>query len=168
MKTYIKIVVFSIICLFAFTETNIYAQTDSTTHQKMMNNNMMNRNMMDSSHMKMMNNKMMNGSHMMNMTDSTHMHMMDSTSAHMMDNHKINDMKHEKINEMAKNPIIHEGLIDLKAIDKNKDGKVYQDMMDWNVISDKPGECPICGMKLKEVTIDQAKKNLADHSYKVK
>ena len=44
--------------------------------------------------------------------------------------------------------IVREGIIDLKAIDKNKDDKVFQDMMDWNVISDKPGKCPICGMDL--------------------
>ncbi len=50
----------------------------------------------------------------------------------------------------------------------NKDGKVYQDMMDWNVISDKPGDCPLCGMKLKEVTLAQAKKNLEKNGFKTK
>ncbi len=64
--------------------------------------------------------------------------------------------------------IVHEGVIDVKSIDKNKDGKVYQDMMDWNVISDEPGECPLCGMTLKEVSIDEAKKNLTEHGFKVK
>ncbi|GBD92161.1 hypothetical protein BMS3Abin04_02895 [bacterium BMS3Abin04] len=28
------------------------------------------------------------------------------------------------------NNIVHKGAIDVKAIDKNKDGKVYQDMTD--------------------------------------
>lgn len=64
--------------------------------------------------------------------------------------------------------IVHEGMIDLMAIDKNKDGKVYQDMMDWNVISDEPGKCPLCKMTLKEVSIEQAKENLIKHDYKVK
>lgn len=64
--------------------------------------------------------------------------------------------------------IVREGKIDLKAIDKNKDGKVYQDLMDWNVISDKPGKCPLCKMTLKEVTLKQAKANLRKHGFKVK
>ena len=64
--------------------------------------------------------------------------------------------------------LIRKGTIDLKSIDRNKDGKVYQDQMDWNVISDKPGKCPICGMKLKEVTIDEAKVDLEKHGFKSK
>lgn len=63
---------------------------------------------------------------------------------------------------------VREGEIDLKEIDKNNDGKVYQDTMDWNVISDEPGECPLCGMKLKEVTLEKAKDNLIEHNFKVK
>jgi len=64
--------------------------------------------------------------------------------------------------------IVREGIIDLKAIDKNKDDKVFQDMMDWNVISDKAGKCPLCKMTLKEVTLKHAKENLNKHGYKVK
>lgn len=64
--------------------------------------------------------------------------------------------------------IVREGTIDLNAIDVNKDGKVYQDMMDWNVISDAPGTCPICGMTLKEVTINEAKNNLVKNGFEVK
>jgi len=59
-------------------------------------------------------------------------------------------------------------VINLKAIDKNKDGKVYQCPMDFDVLSDKPGKDPKCGMELTEVTIEQAKKNLTDHGFKVK
>ena len=40
-------------------------------------------------------------------------------------------------------------------------------MMDWNVISDKPGDCPLCGMKLNEVTLDQAEKNLEKNGFKI-
>jgi Cu(I)/Ag(I) efflux system membrane fusion protein/cobalt-zinc-cadmium efflux system membrane fusion protein len=65
-------------------------------------------------------------------------------------------------------PLIRTGVIDLKAIDKNKDGKVFQDVMDWNVISDEPGRCPICNMELQEVTLDEAKKNLIENEFKVK
>ena len=88
--------------------------------------------------------------------------MCDST---MMKDHK-GMMKNES--KMMGNNMIHKGVIDVNSIDANKDGKVYQDMMDWNVISDKPGKCPNCGMKLKEVSIDKAKKNLQEYGFKVK
>lgn len=64
--------------------------------------------------------------------------------------------------------IVRTGIIDLKMIDKNKDGKLYQDMMDWNVISDEPGDCPLCGMELMEMSIEAVKKNLIDNGFKVK
>jgi len=73
-------------------------------------------------------------------------------------------MSKEKIDSS----IVRSGTIDLVMIDKNRDGMVYQDMMDWNVISDMPGECPLCGMKLKEVSLDEAKENLLKHEFKVK
>jgi hypothetical protein len=58
--------------------------------------------------------------------------------------------------------------VDVKAIDVNKDGFVYQDPMDWNVIADEEGKCPKCGMMLKKVTVDEAIKNLKDNGFKVK
>ncbi|MGB9852808.1 MAG: efflux RND transporter periplasmic adaptor subunit, partial [Candidatus Kapaibacteriota bacterium] len=70
---------------------------------------------------------------------------------------KKSDKLHEEHSESS---IIRKGVIDLNAIDENKDGKLYQDIMDWNVISDKPGKCAICGMKLKEFTIEEVKANL--------
>jgi len=88
--------------------------------------------------------------------DQKHMDMKDHKSMKMNDGQKEDDS------------IIREGEIDLHAIDKNGDGKVYQDMMDWNVISDEPGECPQCGMKLKEVMISEAKFNLYKNGFKVK
>src|SRR3972149_6883855 len=63
--------------------------------------------------------------------------------------------------------IVREGVIDLNAIDEIKEGKVFQDQMDWNVISDKPGKCPICGMTLKESSLNEAKENLIKHGFKV-
>jgi hypothetical protein len=63
---------------------------------------------------------------------------------------------------------VHKGTIDVTKIDMNKDGKVFQDMMDWNVISDKAGDCPVCGMTLKEVTVEDAVKNLNKHGFKTK
>lgn len=67
-----------------------------------------------------------------------------------------------------KNAIVREGVIDLIAIDTNKDGKVYQDQMCWNVISDTPGKCPLCGMTLKEVSLKKAEENLVRNNFKVK
>jgi len=66
------------------------------------------------------------------------------------------------------NSIVREGTIDVTIIDKNGDGKVFQDPMDWNVISDLKGDCPVCGMTLKEVTIEQAVSNLKKHGFETK
>lgn len=98
---------------------------------------------------------------------------MDSDSTHnhhqMKFDSKMHGMHHEMKSDSTKaSSIVREGEIDLAAIDINKDGKVYQDQMCWNVISDKPGECPQCGMILKEVTLDKAKENLLKHDFKVK
>ncbi len=65
------------------------------------------------------------------------------------------------------NEIVRKGKINLSKIDLNKDGKVFQDFMDWNVISDKPGRCPLCGMKLREVTLEEARKNLIENGFEV-
>jgi uncharacterized protein with PIN domain len=93
---------------------------------------------------------------------------MDMSKDHMnMDHDKM--MKHDSEGMTKdKSSIVREGVIDLKAIDENGDGKVYQDVMDWNVISDEPGECPQCGMKLKEVSLEKAKANLEKNGFKVK
>ncbi|HKI78824.1 MAG TPA: heavy metal-binding domain-containing protein, partial [Ignavibacteriaceae bacterium] len=113
---------------------------DSTKHK-----------MMD--HKKMHNMDMMKDSSMHKMKMKNHSTMMDST------NNKMTD---------ENDSIVREGVIDLEAIDKNNDGKVFQDMMDYNVISDKAGKCPLCGMTLKEVSLDKAKNFLIKNGYKVK
>lgn len=93
------------------------------------------------------------------------------------DSHRTTDMDSSKSEHQnmgmenqlhGEQSILREGEIDLSAIDKNKDGKVFQDVMDWNVISDEAGECPLCGMKLKEVSLEKAKENLLKHNFKVK
>lgn len=57
--------------------------------------------------------------------------------------------------------------VDVVTLDENKDGNVFQCPMDWNVISDKPGKCPLCKMTLKEVTLEEAKKNLKENDFNV-
>ena len=90
------------------------------------------------------------------------------------DENSSNDMqdmdnsKSQNDKQRVDDPMIRKGVIDLSAIDENKDGKLYEDVMDWNVISDKPGTCPICGMKLREFTIDEVKANLTEHGFKYK
>ena len=140
MKTTIKITLTALMAVF-FIASGSIAQNhpDSTkAHQHMMKKDMQNNKMMDHGKMKKNHEGMMGHSNKM-------------------------DAKKGMANNM-----VHEGIIDVQAIDQNKDGKVYQDMMDWNVISDKPGKCPNCGMKLKEVSIDQAKQNLKKHGYKIR
>ena len=101
--------------------------------------------------------------------DSTNM---DSTKMYMSKDHmKMNqDKTMDNDKDMMKDisSIVHEGVIDLEVIDKNGDGKVYQDQMCWNVISDEAGECPQCGMKLKEVSLEEAKANLEENDFDVK
>lgn len=72
-----------------------------------------------------------------------------------------------KIQQKA-DPIVREGEIDLNKIDINKDGKVFQDPMHWNVISDEAGKCPLCKMTLEEITLESAKSNLMKNGFKVK
>ena len=82
-------------------------------------------------------------------------------------NHQNMQMKEHKT-AVKKNSIIRDGVIDLTAIDENKDGQVYQDLMDFNVISDKPGKCPLCGMTLKKVTLKKAEETLLKNGFGVK
>lgn len=125
------------------------------------NSNLEKSGMMNKDMNKMKNDKMMKEHKgMMN-----HEKMMDHDKM-MKDGKKM--MDHNKMMKDGKNSLVREGIIDLKKIDKNNDGKVFQDMMDWNVISDKAGDCPMCGMKLKEVSIEEAKDNLKKHGYKTK
>ena len=81
---------------------------------------------------------------------------------------KKDDMSGMHMNDDHSSPIEYKGVIDLKSIDDNKDGKIYQCPMDFNVLSDKPGVDPKCGMKLKEVTFNKAKENLIKNGFKVK
>jgi hypothetical protein len=53
--------------------------------------------------------------------------------------------------------------IDVATIDKNGDGNVYQCPMDWQVISDTTGSCPICMMDLEQYSVADAQKNLKDN-----
>ncbi|MBI2420235.1 MAG: hypothetical protein HYV28_20425 [Ignavibacteriales bacterium] len=64
--------------------------------------------------------------------------------------------------------IVREGVIDLNLIDVNRDRKVFQDQMHWNIISDESGSCPLCKMELLEVSVANAAKNLKENGFQVK
>ncbi len=83
------------------------------------------------------------------------------------------DMKEEKQETKEEehnhsSSIVHEGVIDAESIDKNKDGKLFECPMDWDVISDEDGRCPLCNMHLKEYTIEEVKMNLDKHGFEYK
>jgi len=62
--------------------------------------------------------------------------------------------------DKADSSIVRGPGVDVRLLDKNKDGKVYQCPMHAQVISDTPGKCPLCNMDLDEVTISEAKEAL--------
>ncbi len=76
------------------------------------------------------------------------------------------ETKEEKHNHSSS--IVHEGVIDVESIDKNIDGKLFECPMDWNVISDEDGRCPLCNMYLKEYTIEEVKINLDKNGFEYK
>jgi len=96
-------------------------------------------------------------------------------SAKTMKNMKMENKKSGDKNQIEKSgskkhesETVKSKIINVDAVDKNHDGKVYQCPMDFDVLSDKPGIDPKCGMKLQQVTIAEAKANLIEHGFKVK
>ncbi len=67
--------------------------------------------------------------------------------------------------DKVESELVRKGVIDVKAIDKNNDGKVYECPMNWNVLSDQQSDCPVCGMEMKEFTIADVNNNLNKHGY---
>ena len=52
--------------------------------------------------------------------------------------------------------------MDVKKMDKNNDGSVYQCPMCPDQISDKPGDCPKCRMHMKKVSVQDAEKAMTE------
>ena len=73
---------------------------------------------------------------------------------------ELEDDKHEHSSSL-----VREGIIDVEGIDNNGDGKLFECPMDWNVLSDEAGRCPVCNMYLTEFTIDEVKTNLDKYGY---
>ncbi len=85
-----------------------------------------------------------------------------------MKNMEQNSVKREEHNHKEAESIVRSGIINVKQIDKNNDGKIYECPMDWNVLSDNDGRCPVCNMFLKEYTIDEVKANLKQNGFEFK
>lgn len=77
------------------------------------------------------------------------------------------EMQEHSIGEV-KSELIREGVIDVVSLDKNSDGKIYECPMDWNVLADEYHDCPVCGMKMKEYSLVDIKKNLDKYGYEYK
>jgi hypothetical protein len=75
---------------------------------------------------------------------------------------------HEHQHENTNSNLIRQGVIDLASIDENKDDSLYECPMDWNVLSDHDGDCPNCGMMLKEFSITEVQNNLTKYGYEYK
>ncbi|MBT8385875.1 MAG: efflux RND transporter periplasmic adaptor subunit, partial [Ignavibacteria bacterium] len=86
------------------------------------------------------------------------------------DKSEMKDEKQEtkEVEHDHSSSIVHEGVIDVEAIDMNKDGKLFECPMDWNVLSDEDGRCPLCNMYLKEFTIEEVKVNLDKNGFEYK
>ncbi len=76
-------------------------------------------------------------------------------------------MSEHSISE-AKSELVREGVIDVASIDINNDGKIYECPMDWNVLADEYHDCPVCGMKMKEYSLEEIKANLDKYGYEYK
>lgn len=91
------------------------------------------------------------------------------TSVHNDEMNTGNEHEHSNQNEYnVESSLIRTGVIDVKSIDINQDGKLFQCPMDWNIIGDEYQRCPSCEMKMKEYSIEEVKKNLDEYGYEYK
>ena len=82
--------------------------------------------------------------------------------------HAHHDHEHNGKDHSHSHELVRTGVIDVESIDLNKDGKIYECPMDWNVLGDQKGDCPTCGMHLKEYTLAEVKANLDKYGYTYK
>lgn len=73
------------------------------------------------------------------------------------------EMHKEGASEQVESPLIRDFNVEVATLDENKDEKIFQCPMDWEVISDEAGTCPLCNMNLKEYSVADAQKNLEEH-----
>ena len=61
----------------------------------------------------------------------------------------------------------HNKMTDIKSIDKNKDGKVFQCPMKCEAPQDESGQCSKCGMNLKEISVKDTEKKFGHAMHKM-
>jgi hypothetical protein len=76
---------------------------------------------------------------------------------------KSAEQEEKKQTEKTESSIVRDYNVNVASLDENKDGKVFQCPMDWEVISDEVGKCPLCNMNLKEFLVEDAQKNLEEN-----
>ena len=85
------------------------------------------------------------------------------------DSQTTKDHEHQiKSAENGSSELVREGIINVESLDANNDGNLYECPMDWNVLSDHDGDCPVCGMQLKEFTVNEVKEDLDKYGYEYK
>lgn len=80
--------------------------------------------------------------------------------------HSYFAQEQENKKEKKQSEITEDQGSNLNAADKTKDEMVYQCPMDLKIISNVPGNCSKCGMKLNEYTLDEAINNLSGGGHK--
>jgi len=75
------------------------------------------------------------------------------------DMHMENSEMNETHGNMVDSTSIRNAGFKIVSADENKDGKVFQCPMHYNVISDENGDCPTCNMSLVEYSVDKAQMN---------
>lgn len=78
------------------------------------------------------------------------------------------EISEHSIGEAPTSDLVRLGTIDVEFLDGNKDGKIYECPMDWNVLDDTHGDCPVCGMAMKEYSLADIKTNLEKYGYEYK
>lgn len=87
----------------------------------------------------------------------------------MEENRQMEENMHDEAGDMkSEQNWVREEPIDVEAIDEDGDGYVYQDHMDWNVIADEEGRCPVCGMDMERTPVENAKEHLRENGFEVK
>lgn len=68
-------------------------------------------------------------------------------------------------NNSVDSSLVRKGTINLVSLDVNKDGKLFHCPMEPNVLSDSHGDCPLCGMSLREIKIEDVKAKLLKRNF---
>ena len=84
-----------------------------------------------------------------------------------MNNEHMEETQHLSDNHTHRNildsTVVRSKDVDIASLNKNGDGMLFQCPMDYQVISDEAGNCPLCKMELEEFSVDQTKTNFNNY-----